>query len=62
MPASDDHRPGHPAPKAGVYRLLNVFGGAEETRAQVGLGQPLPAAPRGHTWRLERETDDGAPE
>jgi hypothetical protein len=62
MPLSDDQRPGHPAPKAGVYRLLNVFGGAEKTRVEVRLGERLPAAPRGYSWRLERETNDGAPE
>jgi hypothetical protein len=62
MLGEDDHPPGHPAPKAGVYRLLNVFGRAQERRVEVRLGQALPPAPRGYSWRLERETDDGAPE
>jgi hypothetical protein len=62
MSTNDDHRPGLPAPKAGVYRLLNVFGGAEDRRVEVRQGQPLPTAPRGHSWRLESETNEGASE
>jgi hypothetical protein len=51
-----DHPPGHPAPAAGVYRLLNVFGTETEAAAHVAQGQPLPPAPWGYNWRLERLT------
>ena len=61
MPTRDEHQPGQPAPKSGVYRLLNVFGGEEATRVTVRRGETLPAAPRGYSWRLVRETDDAAP-
>ena len=42
----------------GIYRLLNIFGSETETRTHAVRGQPLPGAPLGHGWRLERETDD----
>jgi hypothetical protein len=58
MTANPEHRPGDPAPKSGRYRLLNILGGATETHVYVAEGQPLPAAPHGQTWRLEREADD----
>ena len=53
-----EHPPGHPAPVAGVYRLLNVFGSETIEAIHVAQGQPLPPAPLGHSWRLERLADD----
>lgn len=53
-----EHPPGHPAPLAGVYRLLNIFGTETIEAAHVARGQPLPPAPLGHTWRLEREAGE----
>ena len=55
-----EHLPGDLAPETGTYRLLDVFGGDTKTHAHVGQGQPLPGAPRGHTWWLEREPGDAA--
>ena len=60
--ANADHPPGYPAPVTGVYRLLNVFGTETETHAHVMRGQPLPGAPLGHGWRLERVDDQTGPE
>lgn len=45
-------RPGEPAPAGGAYRLLNVFGTATESVATVAIGERLPDAPNGYTWRL----------
>ena len=42
----------------GVYRLLNVFGTETIEFAHVGKGQPLPPAPLGFSWRLERTAGD----
>jgi hypothetical protein len=53
-----EHRPGTLAPVTGVYRLLNVFGAETHTHAHVVRGEPLPGAPMGHGWRLERETEE----
>ncbi|HET7879955.1 MAG TPA: hypothetical protein VFL55_03655 [Acetobacteraceae bacterium] len=51
----DHHRPwllpGEPAPAAGYYELQNIFGARVGTCTQVGLGEPLPPAPRGFRWQ-----------
>jgi hypothetical protein len=47
----------------GVYELRNVLGSPAGERAIVARGDPLPAAPRGFTWRLlEAHVDDRAPD
>jgi hypothetical protein len=56
--SAPDHPPGHAAPTTGVYRLLNIFGTETIEAAHVAQGQPLPAAPLGHSWRLERAAGD----
>ena len=48
------HQPGEPAAEAGCYRELNVFGTPTDATICVKQGEPLPAAPRGFTWRLEQ--------
>jgi hypothetical protein len=57
MPDSAEHRPGDPAPISGVYRLINVLGGRTQVAAHVEQGQPLPVAPRGFGWQLERQRE-----
>jgi hypothetical protein len=49
-----EHSAGDPAPVTGVYRLLNVLGGATHVSSHVVRGDPLPGAPIGHVWRLEQ--------
>ena len=53
-----EHLPGWPAPASGVYRLVNIFGNNISTQGLLSGAQPLPAAPNGFGWRLERETDE----
>jgi hypothetical protein len=50
----DEHAPGEPAPSAGTYELLNVFGSPTGLRVYVMHEHPLPAAPKGHSWTLVR--------
>jgi hypothetical protein len=52
-----EHPPGAVAPATGHYRLLNVFGTPTDHTTHVRRGDTLPAAPRGHGWLLEQETD-----
>jgi hypothetical protein len=60
MVTNTEHQPGDSAPETGTYRLLDVLGGETKTHAHIGQGQPLPVAPRGQTWRLERKPGDAA--
>jgi hypothetical protein len=48
--------PGEPAPLAGRYQQLNIFGSRTATTVHVQRGEPLPAAPRSFTWRLLEES------
>ncbi len=50
-----EHAPGTPATVTGTYQLLDIFGSPTDHRVHLARGEPLPDAPRGHTWRLERE-------
>lgn len=53
-----EHDPGEPAPTAGTYELVNIFGSPTGVRVEVAHGQALPAAPNGHSWIWS----DGEPE
>jgi hypothetical protein len=47
---------GDPAPETGEYELLNVFGSPTGKTKHLVEGEPLPRAPRSHTWRrIERD-------
>jgi hypothetical protein len=46
------------APTSGHYRLLNVVGTPTNHRVHVKRGDPMLIAPRGNSWRLEREAED----
>lgn len=46
-----EHHPGEPASRAGHYEELAVMGSPTGKVVHRELGQPLPAAPRGFTWR-----------
>lgn len=54
MAERGEHRPGDPAPVSGTYRLFNVLGSRTQVSAHVEQGEPLPDAPRGFGWQLER--------
>ena len=54
-----EYRPGEPAPVGGIYRLFNVLGSRTQVCTHVEQGEPLPVAPRGFGWQLERS--GGAP-
>lgn len=54
-----DCEPGTPAPRAGSYEQLNVFGRSVGPTVSVAAGEPLPSAPRGFTWRWVDETRPG---
>ena len=58
MANETEHSPGAIAPTTGHYRLMNVFGTPTEHASHVRRNEPLPAAPRGHGWRLEQETGE----
>jgi hypothetical protein len=62
MAEGGEHRPGEPAPVSGIYRLFNVLGSRSHVHAHVEQGAPLPDAPRGFGWRLEREVEGLPPE
>jgi hypothetical protein len=57
MARNSEHMPGDPAPKSGLYRLLNIFGNVTHISVHAQQGQPLPGAPRGYGWRLDPESD-----
>jgi hypothetical protein len=46
-----EHLPGDRAPATDHYEQLNIFGTPTGQVVQVTEGEPLPAAPRGYTWR-----------
>ena len=46
--------PNHPAPEAGDYEELNIFGTPTGKVATVAEGEPVPAAPLGYTWAPRR--------
>ena len=48
----DEHLPGEPATRAGLYEELNVFGSPTGNLARLAEGAVFPAAPRGFTWRV----------
>ncbi len=47
-----EHKPGDTAPMTGAYEQLNVFGTPTGKTVHVREGEPLPAAPRGHSWKI----------
>jgi hypothetical protein len=51
MPQRSDHPPGEPAPSAGTYEQINIFGGPTGVRVDINRGHLLPPAPIGHFWR-----------
>ncbi len=51
-----EHGPGEPAPTAGTYELVNIFGSPTGVRVDVAHGQSLPPAPHGHNW-IQSEGD-----
>jgi len=57
MTGRRDHHPGEPAPVSGVYRLFNVLGTRTQIQTHIERGSPLPDAPRGFGWQLERPAD-----
>jgi hypothetical protein len=58
MSRTPTHAPGDPAPVAGVYQQLNVFGTGTQTIVRVGRGEILPDAPIGFAWQLTDEIPD----
>ena len=55
-----EYSPGTRVPVGGVYEQRNVLGAPTGDRVTMARGAPLPAAPRGFTWRLlEARKDDG---
>lgn len=44
-------QPGDEAPTTGVYEKLNVFGTSTGEVAVVAIGEKMPRAARGFTWR-----------
>jgi len=59
MLSRSEHSPGEPAPAAGLYEQINIFGQPNGIRVTMGHGQPFPRAPIGHFWRTVEETDGG---
>jgi hypothetical protein len=59
MTQRPEHAAGEPAPAAGIYEQLDIFGSPTGIRAKVMCGHLLPAAPLGHNWArvndVERE-------
>ena len=49
MAQRPEHAPGEPAPAAGTYEQLNIFGRPIGIRVNVTHGHPLPPAPQGQT-------------
>jgi hypothetical protein len=47
----DNFQAGTPAPYAGVYEELNVFGRPSGRVTVMDSGEAFPATPRGFTWR-----------
>jgi len=55
LPIDPDHAPGEAARETGIYEVLTMIGSSSRTREHIKAGAPLPAAPRGWTWRLVRQ-------
>ena len=56
---SSQHSPGEPAPSAGLYKQINIFGQPNGIRADVFPGESIALpAPIGHSWR-QVEGEDG---
>jgi hypothetical protein len=55
MPRRAEHHPGEPAPERGHYESLNIFGSPAGDSVHLEKGEPLPALPRGYTWRRAEE-------
>lgn len=53
-PAKDEHRAGEPAPAAGNYVLVNIFGTPTEQSVAMQAGEPLPGTPDHHHWVLQK--------
>jgi hypothetical protein len=54
-----EYPPGARVSVGGVYEQRNVLGAPTGDRVTMASGDPLPAAPRGFTWRLlEAPGDD----
>jgi hypothetical protein len=49
------HLPGESASWEGAYQEVNVFVTPTGQIVRARRGEPLPAAPRGYTWRLASE-------
>jgi hypothetical protein len=58
MTHDEEQPPGATVPVTGRYRLLNVFGTPTDHSVHIWRGEALPAAGRGHSWRLEQQTDE----
>ncbi len=58
MPQPPEYFPGDPAPAAGTYEQVNIFGRPNGVRVDMSHGDPFPQAPVGHTWRaVERKSE-----
>jgi hypothetical protein len=51
MPQRSEHFPGDPAPSAGTYEQINIFGRPNRVCVDMNHGHPFLQAPVGHTWR-----------
>jgi hypothetical protein len=58
MPERPIHPAGHPAPISGLYEQINIFGSTTGIRIRVSWGNPLPATPIGHGWKVVEEHPD----
>jgi hypothetical protein len=58
MPQWPEHSPGDPAPSAGTYEQINIFGRPNGVRVDIAQGHQLPAAPIGHVWRQAEGNDE----
>ncbi len=55
-----EYAPGTPAPSAGAYEQINIFGQPTGICINIARGHPLPRAPIGHWWRaLEADGPPG---
>lgn len=58
MASGPEHRPGDPAPAAGLYHEVNIFGTPTGKSVRVQRGEPLPPGPLGFGWRLADDLSD----
>lgn len=56
-PQDEEYEPGHPAPRAGLYEALNVFGRPAGRVVEVVQGEQLPQLPRGFAWRWIKSSE-----